>query len=110
MCCVTRADLQPGAYLTHPDGLFHVDALRPGRGGVSEVLLTDAGVPLTTERLPDPGTPGRLGRSLVLDPKPTVLPMHKVLRDFDLLRHAPCPADVATPAEWGSADTTGRAA
>ena len=103
--CMTRADVQPGAYLTSPDGLFRVEALRPGRGGVTEVALTDERGPLATERRADPHDPGAPARWVVVGPDPTMVPMHRVLRDFELLSHGAHAGDTAGVEEYGRCGT-----
>lgn len=101
MCCCHRADLRVGAYLTSPSGLFRVHAVRPGKGGVSEALLTDESEPLDTERVPEPDDVGGPAAYRVVEPDPITVPVHRVLRDFDLLRPAAHPDELASEREFG---------
>lgn len=85
-----------GAYLSSPLGLFRLHAIRPGTGGVSEVVLTDESVPLVTAR-------NEHGTIVVIEPVPLILPLHMVLEDFDLVERGPNMASVASEEEWGKA-------
>lgn len=90
----SRAVVAPGAYLSSPAGLSRVHALRPSTAGVMDVLLTDESEPLDTQRTED-------GRWFVLEPELRPVPLHRVLREFDLALYVPSSEDVASAEEFG---------
>lgn len=103
--CMKRAEVAVGAYVQDPDGaLFRIDRI-PSTNGRTRVLLEDVACPTTSERLPDPQVPGRLGASAVLSPRVVELALNEVMRSCYLVRHAPCEEDTASEAEYGRCGT-----
>jgi hypothetical protein len=99
--CIQPDELKPGAYVKDASGLYRIDRVKPANG-YQQVVLEDALSPLTSERIPDPEVPGRMGRSVVLKPHIRSLALGFVRDRFDLVRHGPNAQDTASEAEWGS--------
>jgi hypothetical protein len=103
---ISPTDPAPGAYVRDATGLYRIDHLKASNlKANAQVVLEDALSPMTSERVEDPDVPGRLGRSLVLQPRMRSLPVTMVCERFELVEQGPCAEDTASQAEYGRMGT-----